>query len=47
MGLDIPCRIAMTPAIKVVDTAPIPGVKIPNLPLDALTSTFFIFISRN
>jgi len=31
-GLPNPLLVAITPAIKVVETAPMPGVKIPNLP---------------
>ena len=33
MGLEIPRRIASTPAMKVVATAPIPGVRMPSLPV--------------
>jgi hypothetical protein len=31
-GFDSPCRTSSTPAIKVVLTAPIPGVSTPSLP---------------
>ena len=33
MGFEIPFRIASTPAMKVVATAPIPGVRMPSLPV--------------
>ncbi len=33
MGLEIPFRMASTPAMKVVATAPIPGTRTPSLPV--------------
>src|SRR4051794_40049626 len=33
MGLEIPFRMASTPAMNVVATAPIPGVRMPSLPV--------------
>ncbi len=39
MGLETPRRMASTPAMKVVATAPIPGIMIPNFPLAGLIST--------
>jgi hypothetical protein len=33
IGFECPLRIASTPATKVVATAPIPGIMMPNLPL--------------
>src|SRR5262245_44725925 len=38
----MPRRIACTPAMNVVATAPIPGNKIPSFPLAGLTSTPFL-----
>src|SRR5258705_12312065 len=42
IGLAIPLRIAWTPAMKVVATAPMPGRRIPSLPVAGLTSTAFL-----
>src|SRR5882757_11343793 len=42
MGFPIPRRIACTPAMKVVATAPIPGSRMPSLPFAGLTSTPFL-----
>ena len=41
IGLPMPLRIACTPAMNVVATAPIPGSRMPSLPLAGLTSTPF------
>src|SRR5678815_5407440 len=38
----MPLRIACTPAMKVVATAPMPGRRIPSLPIAGLTSTPFL-----
>src|SRR5690242_18761770 len=35
-------RMASTPAIKVVATAPMPGIRIPSLPLGSAISTNFL-----
>ena len=40
MGFEIPRRIASTPAMKVVATAPIPGSKIPSFPVAGRISVF-------
>src|SRR5882724_986249 len=40
MGFEIPRRIASTPAMNVVATAPIPGSKIPSLPVAGRMSVF-------
>src|SRR4051812_15189654 len=42
IGLPMPLRIASTPAMNVVATAPIPGMRMPSLPLAGLTSTPFL-----
>ncbi len=39
MGLETPRRMASTPAMKVVATAPMPGIMMPSLPLAGLIST--------
>jgi hypothetical protein len=41
IGFDVPLRMASTPAMNVVATAPIPGVRIPSFPLAGRISMGF------
>ena len=42
IGLAMPRRIASTPAMKVVATAPMPGVRMPSLPVAGWMSGFAV-----
>src|SRR5262245_18899718 len=47
IGLDLPRRMDSTPAMKVVATAPIPGVRMPSLPVAGRMSADFPAMLRD